>query len=74
MKPQNIGTKGRIRFEKILILLMIAWVNAGPCFDFGDLPDGEWGIVNDEYGEVVQVNLNKIKDWSKVPGIKMHWM
>ncbi|MCD4710614.1 MAG: hypothetical protein K8R52_07195 [Bacteroidales bacterium] len=55
------------------ILLILVWVIAGPCFGSGDLPDGEWDIINDEYGEVVRVNLNKIKDWSKVPGIKMRW-
>jgi hypothetical protein len=37
------------------------------------LPEGEFEVGQDEFGEIVRVNLNKIKDWSKVPGIKMRW-
>ena len=37
------------------------------------LPDGEFAVGKDKWGEVVRVNMLKIKDWSKVPGVKKAW-
>ena len=34
------------------------------------VPEGEFAIDNDKFGEIVRVNVNQIKDITKVPGIK----
>lgn len=37
------------------------------------LPKGEFAVGKDKWGEVVRVNMLKIRDWSKVPGVKKAW-
>jgi outer membrane protein assembly factor BamB len=37
------------------------------------LPDGEFGIGKDQWGEIIRVNMLKIKDWSRVPCVKKAW-
>jgi len=36
-------------------------------------PEGEFAVGKDQWGEIVRVNMLKIKDWSKVPGVKKAW-
>ena len=48
---------------------MFIWIIAEAYPLFAQLPDGEWDKVNDGFGEVIRVNLEKITDWNKVPGI-----
>ncbi len=36
-------------------------------------PEGEFAVGKDQRGEIVRVNMLKIKDWSKVPGVKKAW-
>jgi len=38
------------------------------------LPKGEFEIAKDKWGDIVRVNMLKIKDWSKVPGVKKAWV
>ena len=38
------------------------------------LPEGEFAVGKDEFGEIVRINMLKIKDWSKVPGVKKAWI
>ena len=38
------------------------------------LPEGEFAVGKDKFGEIVRVNMLKIKDWSKVPGVKKAWI
>ncbi|MHC4478220.1 MAG: rhamnogalacturonan lyase family protein [Planctomycetota bacterium] len=38
------------------------------------LPKGEYQIGSDQWGKIVRVNMLKIKDWSKVPGVKKAWV
>jgi outer membrane protein assembly factor BamB len=38
-----------------------------------NLPEGEFEVGQDEFGKIVRINLNTIKEWSKVPGIKKRW-
>ena len=38
------------------------------------LPKGEFEVGKDKFGEIVRVNMLKIKDWSKVPGVKKAWV
>jgi len=38
------------------------------------LPDGEFAVGKDQWGDIVRVNMLKIKDWSKVPGVKKAWI
>ena len=37
------------------------------------LPEGEFEVSKDQWGDIVRVNMLKIKDWSKVPGVKKAW-
>ncbi len=37
------------------------------------LPKGEFAVGRDDYGDVVRIDLGRIRDWTKVPGIKHHW-
>jgi len=37
-------------------------------------PKGEFAVGKDKWGEIVRVNMLKIKDWSKVPGVKKAWI
>jgi len=34
------------------------------------LPKGEFAVGKDKWGDIVRVNMLKINDWSKVPGVK----
>jgi len=38
------------------------------------LPEGEFEIAKDKWGDIVRVNMLKIKNWSKVPGVKKAWI
>lgn len=38
------------------------------------LPKGEFAVSKDKWGDIVRVNMLKIKDWSKVPGVKKAWI
>jgi len=38
------------------------------------LPKGQYEIASDQWGKIVRVNMLKIKDWSKVPGVKKAWI
>ena len=38
------------------------------------LPEGEFEVGKDQWGDIVRVNMLKIKDWSKVPGVKKAWI
>lgn len=38
------------------------------------LPEGEFEVGKDQWGYIVRVNMLKIKDWSKVPGVKKAWI
>ena len=38
------------------------------------LPDGEFAVGKDQWGDIVRVNMLKIKDWSKVPRVKKAWV
>lgn len=38
------------------------------------LPAGEFEVAKDKWGDIVRVNMLKIKDWSKVPGVKKAWI
>lgn len=37
------------------------------------VPKGEFEVCEDKFGKIVRVNLLKIKEWSKVPGVKKRW-
>ena len=37
------------------------------------LPAGEFSVDEDAFGPIVRVNMNRIRDWIRVPGVKMHW-
>ena len=37
------------------------------------LPAGEFSVDDDEHGMIVRVNLDRIRDWGRVPGVKRHW-
>ena len=37
------------------------------------LPEGEFAIEKDQWGDIVRVNMLKIRDWSNVPGVKEAW-
>jgi outer membrane protein assembly factor BamB len=37
------------------------------------LPEGEFEVSKDQWGDIVRVNMLKIKDWAKVPGVKKAW-
>ncbi len=37
-------------------------------------PKGEFEVAKDKWGKIVRVNMLKIKDWSKVPGVKKAWI
>ena len=37
-------------------------------------PKGEFEVGKDRWGKIVRVNMLKIKDWSKVPGVKKAWI
>jgi len=37
------------------------------------LPEGGYEVSKDPWGDIVRVNMLKIKDWSKVPGVKQAW-
>jgi outer membrane protein assembly factor BamB len=43
-------------------------------FNMHHLPEGEFAVGKDQWGEIVRVNMLKIKDWSKVPGVKKAWV
>ena len=38
------------------------------------LPKGEFTVGKDLWGDIVRVNMLKIKDWSNVPGVKKTWI
>ena len=38
------------------------------------LPKGEFAVGKDKWGDIVRVNMLKIKDWPKVPGVKKAWI
>ncbi len=38
------------------------------------LPEGEFEVSKDPWGDIVRVNMLKIKDWSRVPGVKKAWL
>ncbi|MHC4201403.1 MAG: outer membrane protein assembly factor BamB family protein, partial [Planctomycetota bacterium] len=37
------------------------------------LPAGEFEVGTDRWGPIVRVNMLKVTDWSKVPGVKKAW-
>ena len=37
-------------------------------------PKGQFEVGKDQWGDIVRVNMLKIKDWSRVPGIKKAWV
>lgn len=37
-------------------------------------PKGEFAVGKDQWGDIVRVNMLKIRDWSKVPGVKKAWI
>jgi outer membrane protein assembly factor BamB len=37
-------------------------------------PKGEFAVGRDQWGDIVRVNMLKIRDWSKVPGVKKAWI
>lgn len=37
------------------------------------LPAGEFSVDEDAFGPIVRVNMNRIRDWTRVPGVKKHW-
>ena len=37
------------------------------------LPEVEFAVEEDKFGEIVRVNMLKVKDWSRVPGVKKAW-
>jgi len=37
------------------------------------LPAGEFSVDEDAFGSIVRVNMNHIRDWTRVPGVKKHW-
>ena len=37
------------------------------------IPKGEFAVCEDKWGKIIRVNMLKIKDWSKVPGVKKAW-
>jgi len=47
----------------LVALALSAAAHAGP-------PEGEFAVEKDSFGPVVRINVDKIKDWSKVPGVK----
>jgi outer membrane protein assembly factor BamB len=52
----------------------IAKANANSTLNMHLLPEGEFAVGKDQWGEIVRVNMLKIKDWSKVPGVKKAWV
>jgi len=37
------------------------------------LPTGEYSVDDDAYGRIVRVNMDRIRHWEQVPGIKKRW-
>ena len=37
------------------------------------LPAGEFSVDRDQFGPIVRINMNRIRRWERVPGIKRRW-
>ena len=37
------------------------------------LPSGEYSVDEDAFGRIVRINMNLVRDWEQVPGIKKRW-
>lgn len=37
------------------------------------IPDGQFSVDRDEFGPLVRVNLDRVTNWTAVPGIRRHW-
>ncbi len=37
------------------------------------LPEGEFSVDRDAHGPIVRINMDRIRNWNRVPGIKRRW-
>ncbi|HCO92629.1 MAG TPA: hypothetical protein DIU00_01540 [Phycisphaerales bacterium] len=66
--PQALGAQQYNPFGEI------KKANKNSMLNMHLLPEGEFAIAKDQWGDIVRVNMLKIKDWSKVPGVKKAWV
>ena len=52
----------------------IAKSNKNSTLNMHLCPEGPFEVGKDRWGEIVRVNMLKIKDWSQVPGVKKAWI
>ena len=51
----------------------ISKADANSTLNMHLLPTGAYEVAKDQWGDIVRINLLKIQDWSKVPGVKKAW-
>lgn len=71
------GRKGSADPKKTVSIHKPDLTGLKPRFDYAQnlhlVPKVDVEIAQDKFGKIIRVNLHKIKDWGKVPGVKKCW-
>ena len=60
--------KSCLRVVTAMSVLLVLWVFGHPAP--AAVPEGEFAVENDKFGPIVRINVDRIKEWSQVPGVK----